>query len=291
MSLASLVAFISAVALVIGTRMFLEREVNYSRFGVVRYKREKDRQLAKMNLETKEKSPLTAPIFVILVVTGSALFFGGIYIFTGTLKLALFASAGGLLAPKLWLDWYKKKQEKLVSVQTEQALETMATVIKSGGGMYEALDKAANNIGEPLKGKLEHTLSEMKIGVSEDEAFLRLADQLDIPEMSMLNVASLIRKEGITVNMATVFTSIQSNIRQRQAFIEEVKAITSENRVAVWIVAVIPFFTVAVIRFFGPDFIDPLFTTTVGLIMFTISTVMIIVGVIWALKIADSTSF
>jgi len=291
MSLASLIAFISGVAVVIGIKMLLHRDVNISRFGVVKYNREKDKQLTKMNLAAKEKSPLTVPIFIILVLTGAILFFGGVYIFTGVLKLSLFASAGGFIAPKIWLDWYKKKQEKLVSSQAEQALETMATVIKSGGGMYEALDKAVNNVGEPLKSKLEHTLSEMKIGISEDEAFLRLAEQLDIPEMSMLNVASLIRKEGITVNMATVFTSIQSNLRQRQAFIEEVKAITSENRLAVWVVAAVPFFTVGIIRFFGPDFIDPLFTAPIGLIMFVILTIMIIVGIYWALKIADTTNF
>lgn len=196
----------------------------------------------------------------------------------------------GFIIPKIMSERKKKMQIHVVSMQVEKAAESMAVVLKSGGGIPDALSKAGSEAANPLRIEIDRALSEIQLGVSESDAFQRLSMRIGVPEVDMLGVASVLKKEGMAVNMANVLRQIQANIRSKQAFQEEISALTAENRMAVWIVSSVPFMTLGAMQIFAPDFIRPLFNTAIGSISLFVAIALIAIGVIWSLKIADSSA-
>lgn len=276
---------IMAFMAVFGIGELLKRTTGHNRFGAFRH----DFQKEKVEKIKETKSVSIPPAMKILLILGGGFAFGCVVmIVTGKLSIAALSSLGGFIVPKLWLQHLERNQEKALASQLEQAVESMSMVIRSGGGISDALEKALDDAKEPLKKYLIQASSELKLGVPEMDVFQRLADRINVPEIDMLSVATALRKEGMAVNMANVLSQIQGNIRVRQAFEGEVKAITSENRMAVWIVAAVPFFTISLIRFFSPDFIAPLFNNIIGIVALLLTIILVVVGVIWALKIADT---
>lgn len=287
--LAALLAGTMAVLFVFGLHEIFKRDVKASRFSAFRYSAEDDlrRTVGKTNKqEEKEKAREKLLIIISAVVFASIML-----LLTGKLYIAVIGAFGGVVVPKVLKEQSLKKNEKQLMTQIEQAAEVMSMVLRSGGGMSDALEKALQDVGEPLKKVLADASAELKMGASETKVFRRLADRVGVDEVEMLSVAAQLQHKGMAVNMANVLKQIQNSVRSRQAFHEEVRAITSENRMAVWVVSCVPVCTIGLIRLFSPDFIAPLFNTFIGVTTLVLCTIMVIVGIIWALRIADSDDF
>lgn len=288
--LAALLLGTASILFIFGLREIFKRDVKASKFSAFRYDASKELDIPRVN-PRERISNLHLGRNILLFILGGTLFGIIAFIISGKLFIAVLAFPAGIVAPKLWDQRGKKKYENTLAMQIEQAVESMSIVIRSGGGMPDAIEKALTDAEEPFKKELEQVSSELKLGVPEPNVFARLADRVDIEEMEMLSVATTLQQEGLAVNMANVFKQIQNNIRTRQAFQEEVRAITSENRMAVWIVACVPVFTIAIMRLFAPDFIAPLFETFIGGVTLTVCAILVVTGVIWALRIANNDDY
>lgn len=287
--LAALLAGAMSILFVFGIKELVKRDIKASRFSAFKYDASEELNIPK--IEKKKKSSANVARDLLLILLGGGILAGVMMLVTGKVTIAFISAFGGIITPRLWNQQRSKKDEKVLAVQIEQAAEVMGMVISSGGGMPDALERAIVNAKQPLRAELEQASAELKLGVPEPEVFRRLADRVQIEEMEMLSVASSLQKEGMAVNMASVFKQIQANLRSRQAFQEEVKAITSANRLAVWVVSCVPVFTIAIMRLFAPDFVAPLFETFIGVTVLILCSIVIIIGIIWALKIANSDDF
>lgn len=285
--MALLTAFLSAtfvVFCIIGLRVLTQRSP-VRKFEAFNYNYKEDYKLQEINIPARRKIPRAR--FVTLVLVGSLIAGGVMYIFSGRGWLTMLATPLGFLAPKIWLDWFTKTQYKLISHQLEQAIEAMAVVIRSGGGLPAALEKAIEISEQPLKAELERTANEIKLGLPEPEAFSRLSARVNLPEMDTLGVAFALRKDGMAVNMANVLTEIQTSLRQRQALNEEVNAVVAENKLAIWIVSAVPILTISIMRYVAPEMAAPLFDTLLGVFVLVFCLILIIIGILWSLKLAD----
>lgn len=280
---AGLLACIAGVMFIFGIKEIFKRDVHAHRFSAFRYVPEEDQDLRSLKKDTPKSKKKENPLILILFLILSVSLFYMIAGFTGIIVGVVV----GFLAPKVLSRHKRKSGLKILSAQVEQAAETMSIVLRSGGGIPDALEKAVQNTKNPLKKEIDQALSEIKLGLPEADVFQRLSERLDVPEIDMLGIASSLQKEGMAVNMANVLRQIQINIRARQAFYEEVSAITAENKLAVWVISCVPFVTIIFMRLFAPDFMAPLFSTSLGTLILTICFCVVIVGIIWAMKIAE----
>ncbi|MHB1127900.1 MAG: type II secretion system F family protein [Bacillota bacterium] len=272
--------------LLYGVKLATHHEINLSQFIPGKY------QVTMAEVKKKSKTQQLPTARTLLLVLAGGLTAGlVVYTVIGILWVALGASLLGLLMPRLWSNWHKAGQNKLRFSQIEQAMETMSAVLRSGDGITSALERAAREIGSPLSAELIQTAGEIKVGKSPAEAFERLANRVQLPEMTMLHLAVSLQQTGMAINMAAVFEEIQSGIRNRQALAEEVSALTAQNRMSAWIVGAVPFGFIGMVRWIAPDFIAPLFETPLGLTVFVVSTAAIITGIIWITRMASSDNF
>jgi tight adherence protein B len=268
---------------VLGIIKLLKKEVTASRFAVQKYNSQLDKELKQLK-EKQKKSEIPLSRHILMLFTGGVFFGGIIYLIVGIGWAAIVGSLLGLIIPKLWLNWQKAGYKKLITSQLEQAVEIMAAVLRSGGGILASLDKAIEEIPNPLKRELERVAAEIKLGVPASQAFISLTERVPIQEMSMLSMAVNLQETGMSVNMASVFDQIQINIRSRQAFQEELRVLVAENKMAGWVVGTIPFITISIMRHMAPEFTKPLFSTALGLTVFVSSTVVILIGLAWIMQ-------
>lgn len=288
--LAAFLVMLMVVFLFFGIKHITHRDISAARFGVQKFKPEEDEhiQKAKRKFKQKEKQkklPRTQKIALIAI--GSIGFATIALAVSGKIYIAFIAMLGGFYVPNIWYNWNKKSQERMISSQVEQATEAMSIVLRSGGGMAEAIEKGMKDIKNPFKTELEQTLYEMKLGKPEAEVLQGLSERVPVPELEMLAIASELQRDGMAVNMANVLNNMQSNIRTRQGNIDEIRAITAENRMAVWIVAIIPFVMIAIMRTILPEFKQVLFENVFGIMFSIVMFSIIIFGIGWALKIAN----
>lgn len=224
----------------------------------------------------------------IAIITTSGLSIGVLaYAVVGNILLASFFSLVGFLFPKLWYNWHANNQDKLISKQMEKAAETMAAVLKTENNIVAALERAALDSEEPLKPMLIKAAQEIRLGVQTNIAFDSLAKSVNVPEMMIISIGIELQQQGMAINMASMLDQVQKNMRNREALKDELSVMTTENKMAGWIVAVIPLATLAMIRQADPEFVAPLFNTTVGLSVFLLCLCTIAGGLYWLLQIAE----
>lgn len=278
----ALFAGMAAVLLLYGLRSFLARNVALEQFipgqgGIAE----------PLSRRSREKAAIPPVRAALLALTGGTAAGGVTLTVTGSMLLSLAVSLLGLAAPTLWLRWQSAGRRKQLTSQVEQAVEAMSAVLRSGGGVPAALEAAVKDAGEPLQPELAQVIAEIRLGYPTAAAFQRLAERIRLPEMDMVSMAIELQQSGLAVNLAAVLGQVQDNIREAQGFGEEVSAITAENRMAGWVVAVMPFVAIGLIRQVAPGFVAPLFSTTVGMAVLVAGTLAIIVGVGWIMRMVN----
>lgn len=274
--------FGSVVLVVTSLSTLLKRETNISKFAP-------DWEEEHYKTYERKKRRIN-PLILILVIIGSITGFGIMFLVTGMFTYSLIGLLIGFLVPSFWGKRHTKKQRQLMLIQLEQTAEIMSSVLRSGSGLVDALERAANEIANPLKSELLTTANEIKLGTSNSIAFQNLASRVDIDQLDILSMAINLQEQGMAVNLSTLLEQIQDNIRYRLSYQRQVRVMTAEYRLAGWIVSALPFVTLFIMRLVMPDIVAPLFNTTLGLVLFTFNTVVIVIGVVWLMKIANVES-
>ena len=272
------------LSLFFGIKYLKRREININKFEPGWNEQSKAKTHQSKVIKTYRLSTSKSIISILLAMITIGI---TTYAIIGKLWISALIALLGLLAPKLWMSWYESTQKDLISSQMEKASETMGAVLRSSGGMVQALERAAQDVKDPVREELLVTAKEIRLGIPQAVAFINLANKFDIAEMLIISVGIDLQQQGMPINMANMLEQMQKNIRYRQAFREEIKILSTENKMAGYIVAAMPFLTLGIMRQFAPDFTDVLFTTLPGICILIASIIIIGVGVYWMMQIAD----
>lgn len=275
--------FYTIIFLLFGLKELAKRDVDLSRFKTSIY------QISKAH---EAKNRKKSPVFVMswdkatpIVLLGGITTGVAIYSVAGVVWIAVVSSLAGLLFPKLWLDYKVAAQKDDIDKGMEQATETIATVMRSGGGLAEAFERAAVDARMPLSGYLLETATQIRTGVSQAEAVGYFQQRVPLKELSIITVGMKLAAVGMPININEMFFEAQKNIRDRLAFNREIRVLVAENKISAWVVAVMPVFLLSFIRQMAPEMVEPLFTTTLGIVVFCFCTSFIAVGIYMIMQI------
>ena len=88
-------------------------------------------------------------------------------------------------------------------------------------------------------------------------------------------------------NLSDVLSTILATIRQREALLRDVKALTSQGLLSGLIVGALPFLLAGVMLLMDPELMLPLFTTREGALMIAAAVIMEATGGFIIFKIVD----
>jgi len=198
----------------------------------------------------------------------------------------LFSMPAYIIAPKLYLEYKKKEYITQYYKSMIDFLESIISNLKSGLSIIKALQIYAQREKGPSGNEISIILKKVELGKSLQDALWELSERIPLRENQIMisAIANGIETGG---NITEILENILQTIRKREELNREIKALTSQGILSGLIVGLLPFLLVAALLFIDPDFIKPLFSTTMGNILLITAIIMEIIGAFFIKKIID----
>ena len=191
--------------------------------------------------------------------------------------------AGFQLPPIIFKSLYEKRCNLFVD-QMVDGLTIMANGIKSGSNPQQAMQRVVEIMGNPISAEFGQVITQTQFGQSFEEALTDLGVRIPRPDVQMLVVAINILKET-GGNLSETFQTIVSTIRERQKLEKKISAMTAQGVMQGIIVTSIPFLLMGVFYALDPKHIEPMFTTTMGLVFLAAMIGLQVIGGVMIKKI------
>ena len=163
----------------------------------------------------------------------------------------------------VYLYFYQKKQNKLISNELLRAIIIMNNAFKSGKSTLQALKIAADELPEPINDEFEKMYLDMKFGLSVDTVFDRFAKRVNLEEAVYVSSSlKILNKTG--GNIVEVFSSIEKTLFDKKKLNEELKNISANPKMIVKVLLLIPIVFILLIYILDPSYFNPLFESVLG---------------------------
>lgn len=236
------------------------------------------RLLKLMAMEPDEKK-VTIVLLLISFGLGSVVFaFLWPMVLPGTIAGLAIMVAGWTLPLAIIRYMYENRCTKFVD-QMVDGLTIMANGIKAGSNPQESMRRVCDIMKDPIRQEFSQVLFQMQVGDSFESALTDLGVRIPRPDVQMFVTSINILKET-GGNLAETFQTIVITIRERQKVEKKIQALTAQGLMQGIIVTMIPFILMIVFFVIDPNFIKPMFNTSLGLVLlFAMITLQIIGGV------------
>ena len=191
--------------------------------------------------------------------------------------LGLIVTLLGWQIPKIAVDILFKKRCTMFSQQMVDGLTILANGVKSGLTVAQAMERVVENMQNPISQEFGLVLSELRLGLSLEEALNNLNKRIDIPDVSMFVTAVNILKET-GGDMSETFATIVETIRERQKVQKKIETLTAQGLMQGIIITSVPFIILIVLAALDPGYVKPMFTTVVGIVLLVLMLGLQIVG-------------
>jgi tight adherence protein B len=193
---------------------------------------------------------------------------------------------GGFFTPMAIIKFYRKKRIKKFNVQLVDALQGMANAFKAGLTFPQAIEHISREAPAPLSQEFSLFIKEIKLGVPMEEALVNMAKRVGSDDLELVVVSTNISRQ-LGGNMAEMFETISSTIRERFRLEGKIDALTSQGRMQGWIVAALPLALGVVLNWMRPDLMEPMLDHIFGYVLVGLVLIMEALGVVIIRKIVN----
>lgn len=159
-----------------------------------------------------------------LLAFGGALL--GVLIFLGAPSTGRFVLGIGVVAlayfiPDLLVRNFAQKRREEIRLELPNALDQMLISVQAGLGFETAMGRAGENGRGPLADELIRTLQDIQVGRSRKEAYLALAERVDVPAVRTF-VRAVVQADTYGIAIAGVLKTQAKDMRiKRRQLAEE----------------------------------------------------------------------
>lgn len=186
----------------------------------------------------------------------------------------------GVVLPQLVLSILARRRMKKFEAVLPDVLMLVATSLRSGFGLPQALDAVARDAAEPAAKEFSRALAETRIGTDVADALEHAAQRMGSKSLHWTIMAIRIQRE-VGGNLANTLYTTAATLRERESLYRQVRALSAEGRMSAWILTAIPIFLFIYLCLVNRPYISLLWTRPIGLAMIGAAVVMISVGALW----------
>lgn len=205
---------------------------------------------------------------------------------TGVWLLVIPAVVIMLFIPKIYISIERKRYTARYRAGLQGFLEQVISSLRAGTSISRALQDYCAGDSSPVAREISFVLKKTGFGSAMKEALEELNVRVPVRENEILTAAlsTALETGG---NLSDVLSTILATIRQREALLRDVKALTSQGLLSGLIVGALPFLLAGVMLLMDPELMLPLFTTREGALMIAAAVVMEATGGFIIFKIVD----
>lgn len=182
-----------------------------------------------------------------------------------------------VLVDRLVLSMLIERRRTKTLAQLPNAIDYIARGVAVGQSLDSAVGGAAGAVEAPLS---EHfgTVSRLaRFGVPLIDALETTGKEIDLQEFDFF-VAACGAQMGTGGNLVSVLQSLSETIRQREILLQKVKALSAEGRMSAWVLSIFPILLLLYFNHANPEYVEPMYTTTLGNILLALGAVLVLVG-------------
>ena len=192
--------------------------------------------------------------------------------------------AGVLIVAVVLVNRIASKQRKRFENQLPDTLNLIATSLRAGYSLLQAVEAVGQEAPEPTRREFGRAMSEIRLGRSVTDALQDIAIRIESQDFDWAVLAISIQRE-VGGNLAEVLQTTAETMLQRNRLRREMKALTAEGRISAIVLGSLPFFLFGIIWVVNPDYMQPMLESTSGIIAMVGAFVLILVGIFWLSKI------
>jgi len=170
----------------------------------------------------------------------------------------------GLGSPWVYVQIRKQYRYKLLITQLPEALQLIASSLRSGFSILRAIEVVANEMPAPISREFRWVLDEVNVGVSMDRAFTHMVHRTASPDVKLMVTAIQIQS-SVGGDLAEVLDTTSTMIRERFQLTAEVAALTAEGRLSAVILGGLPIGLALFIHMLNPEYLEPLMREPLGI--------------------------
>ena len=237
--------------------------------------------------ETLEIADIKAEPEMIVAGTfaATALTFLFIYGVTGSPWWSLFALGVPYLARE-WVVRTLKRRRSRFAEQLPDALQVVASALRSGHSFAGALAVVVESASEPMKSEMQRVVADEQLGIPIQNSLGIVAERMasrDVEQLAL--VAQLQREAG--GDAAEVVDRVADTVRERFDLRRLIATLTMQGRMTRWIVSALPLLIVVVIHLESPHYFSPLTSTLGGKVVLALAAIWATAGSFLIKKIVD----
>ena len=214
-------------------------------------------------------------------------------------------AAGALLLTVLFLPWwagvplgalfgwvgtgtYRRYRERgrarHFADQLPDALQLVISALRSGFSFPQAIDSVVKEGTEPVASEFGRAVAETRLGGELTDALLGTARRNNSQDLSWLVMAIRIQRE-VGGNLSEVMQTAVDTIRERTQLRRHVRGLSAEGRLSAWVLAGLPVAMSAYLFAVRPEYIRPLYTEPLGLLMLVAGVIAMGLGTFWVSRV------
>ncbi|MEM7095557.1 MAG: type II secretion system F family protein [Actinomycetota bacterium] len=221
----------------------------------------------------------------VLLTLAIALVLGALgYLLGGIVAFVLLAGATPIVANTMLNRNVTKRQEAFAD-QLPDLLQNLSSSLRSGQSLPQSIASMAPDLEAPAGDELRRVVIENRIGRDLIESFNDLANRMNSVDFDWVVRAIEInyRTGG---DLSVILRRLDSTIRARNHVAGTVRALSAEGRISGIVLAALPPVMMLAVQIINPDFLIPMFTTSIGWAMLIFAGVQLLVGTIWLNRMA-----
>ncbi|MGH2756905.1 MAG: type II secretion system F family protein, partial [Actinomycetota bacterium] len=207
----------------------------------------------------------------------------GGFLFKGLVGATMLGFVGTIL-PLAWVRVKASKRRRAFYQQLPDVLQLISGSLRAGYSLQQAIMAVGEDAYPPASEEFGRAMAEVRLGASADDALMALSNRIDVPDFLWTVQAILIHSE-VGGNLAEILETIAKTIRERGRVKRHLRALTAEGKLSAIILGSLPFLLLGFISIVNGEYLEPLFTEMMGIVMLVGSGVMMLIGFAWMRKI------
>ncbi len=192
---------------------------------------------------------------------------------SGMVIIGLSFGALAVLGIELWVRSRARRRLELFNKQLPVALQVMATSLRSGFGVMEAVQTVSREMDDPLAGEFGLIIDQARVGGSFEAGMAAMVSRINSNDLRIVARALEIHRK-VGGDLAAILDSVAATMREREELRGHIQALTAQQRLGGLIVGLLPAWVVGFFLVVNPEFISPLWEDSLGRLFLAAGAVM-----------------
>ena len=197
----------------------------------------------------------------------------------GLLAALGFAFAAGVGLPLWLLSFLKRRREARFLDTFPDAVDVIVRGIKAGLPLLDNFKLIAADAQEPVRSEFRTIIETQTIGLTLGEACLKLYERMPLAEANFFGIVISVHQRA-GGNLSEALGNLSRVLRDRKRMKAKIQAMSMEAKASASIIGALPIAVMALVYFTSPQYIELLWTTSMGHVMLAGSVLWMTMGIL-----------